>query len=203
MNAAAVPTNTEGRPLSARGRKTRERLLEAGLAAFLDRGYHAARVDDIVARAEISHGTFYLYFASKSALFEQLVATVASEMLDLVQDAPRRIAGDDGREALRDWIERVAELYERFGAVLATWTEAELSGRPVGDLGNDVVGGLAGILAKHARIPERSGLDPAIASLAIIAMTERLLYHRATHQIRYERSEVVELITDVIVAGLL
>jgi len=193
----------EGRVLSARGLRTQAKVLDAGREVFLERGYHSTRVDDIATRAGISHGTFYLYFASKDALFEQLVVTVAAEMLQLVGDAPRSIAGAAGHESLRAWIDRVAGLYERYGSVLATWTEAELSGRPIGQMGNDVVGGLAGILATHARIPKRSGLDPAIASLAIIAMTERLLYHQATHQIRYSRAEVVDLVTDVIADALL
>lgn len=203
MTDTHTPTGADGRALSPRGQRTRERILEAGREVFLERGFHAATVDDIVAVAGISHGTFYLYFASKAALFEQLVAAVATEMMLLVADAPKRIDGTAGREALRSWVDRVAALYERFGAVVATWTEAELSGRPIGALGDDVIGGLASALANHARIPKGSDLDPAIASLAIIAMTERLLYHHATHQIRARREEIVDLVTDVIIAGLL
>jgi AcrR family transcriptional regulator len=37
-----------------------QRLLDAGVEVFAARGYHAARVDDIVKVAETSHGTFYL-----------------------------------------------------------------------------------------------------------------------------------------------
>ncbi|PWG74310.1 TetR/AcrR family transcriptional regulator, partial [Enterococcus hirae] len=37
------------------------KLLDAGIEVCSAKGYHAARVDDIVARADTSHGTFYLY----------------------------------------------------------------------------------------------------------------------------------------------
>ena len=51
------------------------RLLDAAIVVFDERGYHAARVDDIVRVAETSHGTFYLYFSSKENLFQALVRT--------------------------------------------------------------------------------------------------------------------------------
>mgnify|MGYP001478705745 CR=1 FL=1 len=201
--SAQHDTAVGGRVRTSRGLKTQARLLEAGRAVFMEKGYHAARVDDVAAAAEISHGTFYLYFASKEALFERLVADVAAEMAELAAEAPTSVVGDDGRARLREWVDRMAQLYERSGSVLATWTEAELSGQPIGHLGNDVIGGLAAVLATQSRLPKRTGLDPAIASLAVIAMTERLLYHTATKQLRVRRSDLVDLICDVIVDGLL
>ncbi len=40
---------------------------------FAQRGYHAAKIDDIVAAAGIARGTFYLYFEDKRAIFEEIV----------------------------------------------------------------------------------------------------------------------------------
>ena len=45
------------------------KLFDAGMRVFAERGYHAARVDDIVRAARTSHGTFYLYFANKEEIF--------------------------------------------------------------------------------------------------------------------------------------
>lgn len=50
-----------------------QRLLHAAVAVFGERGYHAARVSDIVGRAGVAQGTFYLYFANKEAIFLQIV----------------------------------------------------------------------------------------------------------------------------------
>src|SRR5450759_3866066 len=68
----------QGRELRARGRRTLGRLLDAGATVFTDRGFHAARVDDIVKAARTSHGTFYLYFTSKDDLFRALAEGVAA-----------------------------------------------------------------------------------------------------------------------------
>lgn len=64
---------TSGRPLSARGRKTRQRLLEAAEQVFGDLGWHDASIVKITEAAGVSQGTFYLYFESKQELFEELV----------------------------------------------------------------------------------------------------------------------------------
>ncbi len=117
----------DGRVLRARGQRTRARLLEAGATVLARKGYHAARVDDIVTAARTSHGTFYLYFASKEDLFDQLVAQVAADLTRWWTSCPSSPTRDDGRQALRAWLERFADLYERSGPVIRTWTEAELS----------------------------------------------------------------------------
>src|ERR1700720_2177211 len=76
----APGTPPQARELRAQGRKTMRRLLDAGMRVFADRGFHAARVDDIVRAARTSHGTFYLYFTSKDDLFRALAEDVAAAM---------------------------------------------------------------------------------------------------------------------------
>ena len=49
MTEGPEETTDTGRVLTARGRKTQARLLDAGRTVFMRQGYHAARVDDIVA----------------------------------------------------------------------------------------------------------------------------------------------------------
>lgn len=51
-------------------------LLDAALAEFFEKGFSAARLEDIAARAGVSKGTVYLYFASKEEMFEALVRAI-------------------------------------------------------------------------------------------------------------------------------
>ena len=64
---------TSGRPLSARGLKTRQKLLDAAEVVFAELGWHDASIVKITEAAGVSQGTFYLYFESKQELFEELV----------------------------------------------------------------------------------------------------------------------------------
>lgn len=58
-----------------RRQQTRPRdLLDAALALFVERGFAAARAEDIAARAGVSKATLYLYFRSKEDLLTALMA---------------------------------------------------------------------------------------------------------------------------------
>ncbi|MGH9031813.1 MAG: helix-turn-helix domain-containing protein, partial [Acidimicrobiia bacterium] len=76
-------TPAQQRELRAQGRRTMGKLFDAGMRVFAERGYHAARVDDIVRAARTSHGTFYLYFANKEDLLRALAVDCAEEMMKL------------------------------------------------------------------------------------------------------------------------
>ncbi len=51
----------------------RSQILRAARAVFIDKGYIAARVEDVAKRASISKGAVYFYFSSKRELFMALV----------------------------------------------------------------------------------------------------------------------------------
>src|SRR5918999_256649 len=65
VTEAVAPTGPDGRVLSARGTRTRLRLLEAAESVFAEHGYHEASVVKITEAAGVGQGTFYLYFSSK------------------------------------------------------------------------------------------------------------------------------------------
>lgn len=50
-----------------------DEILDAALAVFTEKGFDAARVDDIASRAGLSKGAIYLYFDSKEALLRGLI----------------------------------------------------------------------------------------------------------------------------------
>ena len=47
-------------------------ILDAALRVFAEKGFAAARMDDIAARAGVTKGTIYLYFPSKEEVFKSL-----------------------------------------------------------------------------------------------------------------------------------
>ncbi len=189
------------RALRARGQRTLARLLDAGATVFADRGFHAARVDDIVKAARTSHGTFYLYFSSKEELFRDLVGDAATSMVALARELPALTPDRDGHEALVVWLGRFTDLYERQGALLRTWTEAEIVDSELGQAGGDLVAQFARELTTRVRaaVPD---LDARVAALALVAMIERATYYLASRQIRVARAELVTTLAGVTHAAL-
>ena len=62
-------------------------IVEAALAVFSEKGFAAARLDDIAARAGVSKGALYLYFETKQALFEAVVRETIAPRLAIVEGA--------------------------------------------------------------------------------------------------------------------
>lgn len=80
--------------LPRRRKETRAaELLEAALDVFAEKGFAAARMEDIAARAGVAKGTVYLYFPSKEAVFEALVRSV---VIPNIARAERLAAEHDG-----------------------------------------------------------------------------------------------------------
>lgn len=173
----AAASRPAPRPLRTRGRETRDRLLDAGATVFADRGFHAARVDDIVKLAATSHGTFYLYFANKEELFRALADQVAEQLADLAAALPPLAPGPDGVVALTGWLEEFHALYAGAGPVMAAWTEAEIGANDVGKLATVVWSRFTGALVERIRATGVADLDPAVAALALVAMIERANYY--------------------------
>lgn len=191
------------RELRAQGRQTMGRLLEAGREVFDTRGFHAARVDDVVKLAETSHGTFYLYFSNKEDLLEALIETVAEDMRALAADLPAIDAGHRGHESLRSWMERFVEQYRRDGSIVRTWIEAETRGNRFSAVGAEVLGDFSGHLAD--RIAEANPrVDPMVASMAFVAMIERFLYISSAlrGQLELDEERMVETLTTIIHTGV-
>ena len=98
-------------PKTARGRKTRNRLLEAAEVEFGKKGFHDAAISDITQRAGAALGTFYTYFDSKQEIFAALVSYMSDRTRQWVGErvagAPDRLAAE--RLGLAAYIEFVRE----------------------------------------------------------------------------------------------
>jgi AcrR family transcriptional regulator len=73
----------ESEPRSAKGRRTRLRLFEAGKTVFERNGFLQARITDIAAEAGVSHGSFYHYFDSKESLFREIAEQVEVRLVGM------------------------------------------------------------------------------------------------------------------------
>src|SRR5579862_1900015 len=92
MNDGGSPTgNGHGRRLRADIR--RRQLLDVALRLFAVGGYNPTTMDDIAEAAGVTKPLLYQHFASKRALYLELVESVAQSMLEALGKA---VAAADG-----------------------------------------------------------------------------------------------------------
>lgn len=84
-------------------------LLAAALDLFVERGFAATKLDDVAARAGVSKGTLYLYFASKEELFK---AVIQQGILPVLAQGEEMLAQHQGdaRTLMQDLMRRWWEL---------------------------------------------------------------------------------------------
>lgn len=68
-------------PVTRRGIRTRQALVDAARVVFERDGYLDARLTDITAEAKCSTGTFYTYFTGKEEIFAAVMEATKNEML--------------------------------------------------------------------------------------------------------------------------
>ena len=101
-----VQTPAEVRP---RSDAKRARIVETAMRHFAERGYHAARIEDMAAELGIAKGSVFQHFGSKEGLF--LVAYKrAVGLLPRYQDAPLEVRNRGFFATLRYWLVRTEHL---------------------------------------------------------------------------------------------
>lgn len=80
-------------------------IKQAAIEIFSEKGYHAAKVSQIVKRVGVAQGTFYLYYESKHQIFGELLNDFLTLVVETV--AAWEPAELDSRVVLRDELTRV------------------------------------------------------------------------------------------------
>ncbi|MDP1805319.1 MAG: TetR/AcrR family transcriptional regulator, partial [Acidimicrobiales bacterium] len=189
--AVAAPEGTDGdRVMRPRGEKTRQRLLAAGASVLPERGYHDARVDDIVTAAGVSHGTFYRYFDNKDDFFRVLAESASARMIELID----RLRLDADAADLRAWLSEWFAAYEADGGVISTWQEMQTN-QELADFSRQVAASVFSRLVRH--LEGRDFSDPLVDAVILLALIERVPYSVYTLGFAEEHDAIESMVTAI------
>lgn len=76
-------------PKQARSRQTKEKIIQAAIQLFQERGYEKTTSNDIAAEAGVSVGSFYVYFTDKRQLLLTIFDRLADELFKNIFDGMR------------------------------------------------------------------------------------------------------------------
>lgn len=97
----AVISDHRTRVAAERRERTRARLIESAMWVFAERGTGSSVIQEVIARANVSQGTFYNYFRTNEELLiavseelnNELVASIEAAVADFVDPAKRIACG--------------------------------------------------------------------------------------------------------------
>lgn len=138
MPPAATDPSTalavDGRSLTAKGRATRARIIEAAAQLVLAQGIEHTTLGDIQRAAGVNASQLYHYFADKNGLVLAVIDHQAHGVLDTHRTA---LTGLDSFEALEAWRDLIVGMVRArecaggcpIGSLVAGIAEADLPGR--------------------------------------------------------------------------
>jgi len=95
------------RSIDMERQERRAQVLRHAKRIFARKGYHRTNVADIIGRARIAWGTFYLYFQNKRDIFEELLEQTLGELRSRIQRLRVGPGEANPVEQLRDNLSRV------------------------------------------------------------------------------------------------
>jgi AcrR family transcriptional regulator len=167
-------------PVTGRRERTkaanRTAILDAARGVFAERGYDGSAVRHIVARTELSPGTFYNYFPDKESIFRALVEESIAMVRERLREARRNARNIDEfvGGAYHAYFTAMAEdptmfqLMRRNAGTIRAMLDDPVLAAGVGDLLEDIEAAIArGELPRHdavymARAMAGAGLEIAM-----------------------------------------
>jgi AcrR family transcriptional regulator len=181
--------------------QTRQRLIDAAVRLFAERGLHGVTSHDIARSAGVASGTFYLHFRDKTDVYRHIVFHAIEELVLLVQQAIGSASGSV--LAMRARAEAIVEFAERNRDVVRILFSTDSEAASVeADALSRLAGGLEARLRREreeGRFPD--DLEPAVCARAHVGMTAHLIDWWTQDPSRASREDVVETLVRLQFAG--
>ena len=199
MSAAAAIQPAEGRDTDRRAL-----ILAAAERAFLQKGFHAASMQDVAAEAGMSPGNLYRYFPSKEAIVAGLCAR---DQAMLAENVRVLLSFGDPLGGIEMMLRRqlVEEPRERFQMIVEIWAEA--TRKPgIAELCLGIDSHVRSGLAQVVEGAKRLGTAPADVDVDFVVRTMMTivigLFKRRAHEAQFNGNAELALALAVIKAAL-
>ena len=169
--------DTSGRPrLTAKGARTRGRIVEKAAALIHERGVAATTLEDVKVAAEVSGSQLYHYFPDKNDLVQAVIDYQADAIVNRNRHA---LSGADGVEAWRTMVLAAAKRTQArggcaLGSLAGQLAESDPEARARIAAGFDQWAAAIGdgLQFLHAEGKLRPGLDPDDLATTLLATLE-------------------------------
>lgn len=193
------------RPVTPRGVGTVQRILLAAADRFRVNGFQGTSLNDVAARAGVSHGSVYTYWADREALFgtlarDAIAALQAQRSRLAVQDRPAGAPGSVG-ETVDRWLDGWMSLIDVHGSVLYVW-QHEVGGPVLDDLVPPRDQAVDGIIDGLLDLCPRPPADPEPLRVVLRAVITDVPFVVSAQLAILPRAEATDFVAQLLRAGL-
>jgi AcrR family transcriptional regulator len=192
-------------PLTARGQRTRTKLIKSARALFEKNGYLDTSINDIARHARVAYGTFYTYFSSKEEIFAEVVTALVADFRAIAHTEPRSGDGPAARIARANRAYLMA--YQANAAMMAVLEQAGTFSPRLAEIRRDARVFWVERAQRAIDSWQRQGLvkadiDPYYAATALGSMIDRSAYVWIVLGERFELNTAVDQLTRLYCAAL-
>lgn len=145
-------------------------ILEVAGRVFAERGYHAASMEEIAARADVTKPMIYAYFGSKERLYVAYIERSGRDLLDRMRAAadPGALPSERLRAGILEFLGFVEERREGWQVL---YSEAAVRGGPLAEEVANLRAGIARIITRllMQTIPDAHVSEETTAALDGVA----------------------------------
>ncbi|MBN2027283.1 MAG: TetR/AcrR family transcriptional regulator [Actinobacteria bacterium] len=187
-----------------RSRETLRRIVDAASEVFADKGYDKATVAEIISRAGIGHGTFWLYFHNKEDLLRYMLQDMIAEFesFDWFQEDEQEGISVKSLEEVENIIRGVMEIFARYSDIHPLIVRASLDSEDFRDALKELNQPFVTIVEKKLREHLEKGrckdLDPSITALIIVTMLEYTNLQWLNEGLRFDRDALIHNLSVII-----
>jgi AcrR family transcriptional regulator len=149
-------------------------IIESALSAFAEKGFAAAKLDDIARDAGVAKGTLYLHFKTKEDLFRAVVRTAIAPQIDAVKASAEVFSGPFSQLAPRILLAVAQAMEEGRLPALVKMVVGESRNFPDlariwhDDLLSTAIGALSGVIARAQTRGELRAGDPQLHVFSLL-----------------------------------
>lgn len=183
-----------------------QRILDAAVSVFAEKGFHSARVSDVANRASVADGTIYLYFRNKEELLMTAIHAAFDAFMIRARGELDAIASPSGK------LRRLARLHlEALGSNrdLAVVLQMELrqSARFLAPFSHQHMVEYFGLVRAAIRDGQAQGifrpeLREKIAANCFFGALDEMVTSWVLDETHYQLSDVADAVADIILLGL-
>lgn len=197
------PPRRQRKGLQTPNPEVRQRLMDAAVQLINEGGFNALRIEEIAARADLSVGTFYLYFDGKSDLFVNLVQDYTDRLRSRLTSVGDGTPAEQLAMSFDQYLDFVLENEKAFLHFVRASGSMQTNQGPLSTWAlNSHATDLQPGIEEAIRLGEARPVNPVLASQAIISLTQHLVVFWLEHREVCSREGLKEFLLSFVGFGI-